>query len=180
MRVLLVTLTDMLPYMLTKVLNSELEYCAIVVDEADKARYMLRDVPPLRDKIYPLYEFQECIKEHYFDCVIFALNFWNYMSLKLKEWGLPKNKLVDLIITEEGNHFHNFFLERTLRYFDENSSNFEMFATGSSRVQQGLMPKVFRRKLINFGNLSQDFYYDYQIARRVLTQAGGGTESLTF
>ena len=38
MRVLLVTLTDMLPLALTKVLNVELEYCAIVTDDTIAAK----------------------------------------------------------------------------------------------------------------------------------------------
>ena len=176
MRVLLVTLTDILPYTLAKVLNPSLEYCAIVVDDVDTARYMFKDSKLLQDLIYPLYELKECISENYFDFAICVMNsWWNKMAAELKNCGLPKNKLIDIGITENKFHFRNFFLERALRYFIANSSKFEMFATGASRIQHGLVPKVFKNhKLFNFGSSSEDLYYNYQIARHILIQARGG------
>ena len=38
MRILLVTFTEYLPFAFTQVLNPELEYCAIVVDEPEPAK----------------------------------------------------------------------------------------------------------------------------------------------
>ena len=61
MRVLLVTFSEYLPVALTQVLNPALEYCTIVVDEPDIAKNMLKNVPPLRDKIFPFYDLKECI-----------------------------------------------------------------------------------------------------------------------
>ena len=170
MRVLLVTLTDMLPFVLTQVLNPALEYCAVVVEESDLAKRRLVNVPPLREKIYPLYELKECIAENYFNVAICAFPFWNEMSKEFKKYGLPKNKLISLTEIHTNG---NFLLEKSLRYYGQNLLDFEMFATGASRVQFGLVPKQFKRKLFNFGNSSQDLYFDYQIARRILTKRGG-------
>ena len=127
MRVLLVTWTDLLSFVLTRVLNPNLEYCAIVVDNVEKARNITKDIKQTQDIIQPFYELKECIAENYFEVVICAFPFWNEMSKEFKKYGLPKNKLIDLIKIHIND---NFLLEKALRHFNENSSKFEMFATG--------------------------------------------------
>ncbi|MBQ7476849.1 MAG: hypothetical protein IJT06_05590 [Selenomonadaceae bacterium] len=171
MRILLVTLSEYLPFALTQVLNQDLDYCAIVVDEPEVAKKILANVPQLRDKIYPFYELKECIQNFHYDFLLCVYPSWNELSKKFKKLGLPKNKLVDLTMIHTPD---NFLLERAMRYFDEHAAEFEMFATGASRIQFGLDTTKFKRKLFNFGNTSEDLYYNYQVARHVLSQTGGG------
>ncbi len=84
MRVILVTLTDMLPYVLTQVLNPALEYCAIVVDDVDVARNMTKDVKPLQNSIYPFYELKECIQNFHYDLII-AIYDWRIHTILPKQ-----------------------------------------------------------------------------------------------
>lgn len=174
MRVLLVTLTDMFPFALTQVMNPELEYCAIVVDEPEPAKAMLKNVPQLREKIFPFYELKECIQNFHYDFLLLVHPEWNSLSKKFTECGLPKNKLVSLSRIHTPD---NFLLERALRYFSEHAAEFEMFATGVSYAEYGLDTTKFKRKLFNFGNTSQDLYFDYQIAKRALAAMGGEKQS---
>ena len=41
----------------------------------------------------------------------------------------------------------NFLLDRALRYYQKNFSDFEMFASGMSYTDIGLLPKCFTKKL---------------------------------
>lgn len=92
MRVLLMSLSDVLPLALTQVLNPALECCAIVVDEPEKSKKLLGD-NPLSNIIYPFYELKECIEKFYFDCAV-------SMELGIGDWGkkygIAKNKFVNL------------------------------------------------------------------------------------
>ena len=176
MRVLLVTLTDLLPYALTKVLNPSLEYCAIVVDDATVAKNMLKDVKPLQNLIYPFYELKECIQNFHYDVVICYSFGHDTFESNLRRYGVSKNKLVNLVSL----HSHeNFLLERALRYYSEYAGEFEMFATGMSYTECGLEPQNFKLKLFNFGRGTQDLYYDYKIAQFVFTHAGGGAGKIS-
>ncbi len=98
------------------------------------------------------------------------------MSKEFKKYGLPKNKLISLTEIHTND---NFLLEKSLRYYGQNLLDFEMFATGLSYVEYGLVPKQFKHKLFNFGNSSQDLYFDYQIARRILTKRERGSGKLS-
>ena len=174
MRILLVTLTDILPYALTQVLNPALEYCAIVLDDEETAKKILANVPPLRDKVRPFYELKECLEDNYFDMVIFLSEgraTWTIYKT-LTEYGLPRDKFLNINLSHNGTE--HCLVEKTLRYYKEHAENFEMFATGTSFTAVALDATQFKRKLFNFGRSSNDLYYDYQIVKFVLNEAGGG------
>lgn len=172
MRILLVTFSELLPTTLLSILNPELECCAIVVDEPERAKQILED-NPLTNIIYPFYELKDCADNFYYDCIVFATPFWEFPNVaNIEKWGLPKKLLVSVpsIHTPE-----NFYIERALRYYKEHAAEFEMFATGSSFVHNALDTKKFTLKLFNFGHSSQDLYYSYKIAKYLLHEAGGGS-----
>ena len=174
MRILLVTFTEYLPFAFTQVLNPELEYCAIVVDEPDIAKRMLAKVPPIRDRIFPFYELKECVENNYYDFVLLIATFdFNEINAdilrNLKEYGLPNEKFVEISFYPN----FNFQVERALRYYKEHVQDFEMFATGASRIRHALIPKFFKRKIFNFGCDGEDIYYHYKIANEVMRLGGG-------
>lgn len=70
----------------------------------------------------------------------------------------------------------NFLTERALRYYENHRAEIEMFATGTSHAALGLDTSRLKYELLNFARPSQDLYYDYQIAKRVLTPNTGGTK----
>ena len=171
MRVLLVTFSEYLPVALTQVLNPALEYCTIVVDEPDIAKNMLKNVPPLRDKIFPFYDLKECIENNYYDFVLLISTFAIDADIRasLKEYGVSEKKFVEVVFPAT----FNFQVERALRYYKEHVQDFEMFATGMSYTRYGLMPKIFKRKLFNLACDGQDLYYDYKTANEVMRLGGG-------
>jgi len=171
MRILLVTLTDVLPYALTQVLNPANDYCAIVVDEPDIAKKNLINEPQPLDKIYPFYELKECIKNNYYDAVLFMCEhpIWHTIIEQIRAYGVPGNKFLNVSISYSTRH-RPFLLERALRYYKEHAAEFEMFATGGCYTELGLDNTKFRYKLFNVGKGNQDLYFRYQIAKFILDQ----------
>ena len=173
MRILLVTWTNNLLHKL-KILNPANEYCAIVVDDPDIAKQILKNVPQLREKIFPFYELKECIENNYYDLTMFVSEeraSWSIAN-KFMKYGLPREKFFNLRLSING--FAPHFLEKNLRYYKEHAEDFEMFATGTSYTSVGLDVNKFKYKLFNLGQSSQDLYYDYQIAKFILNGTGGG------
>lgn len=170
MRVLLVTWTDQLLEKLS-ILNPELEYCAIVVDEVEPAKKILERVGLPASLLHPMYELKECVNDFYYDYVLCVENQWGGKALanKTKEYGTPTDK----ILSFAPNVIDNFLVDRSLRYFKEHASEFEMFATGISYVEKCLDVTRFKHKLFNFGKSSQDLYYDFQVAKRAVIYGGG-------
>lgn len=175
MRILLITLTDVLPYAFMKVLNPGNDYCAIVVDDDEKAKKMLENVPQLKEKIFPFYELPECIENFYYDfvlCICDGRFFWNIHN-RVSKCGLPRTKFFHVFVGTS-----NFDIEKTLRYYKEHAAEFKMFATGISYTSVALDVDKFKHKLFNFAVSSQDLYYDYKIAKYVLEVCGGGISSM--
>lgn len=169
MRVLLVTWTDHLLEKLS-ILNPELEYRAIVVDEVEPAKKILEQVGLPKDLLYPLYELKECVKDFHYDYVLCVEQSGGKRFLKiLREYDVPQNKLVGLNFLD----VINFFIERVLRYFKEHFTEFEMFATGISWTEMGLDGTRFKRRLFNLARSSQDLYYNFQTAKFALLCGGG-------
>lgn len=170
MRVLLVTWTDQLLQKLS-ILNPQLEYCAIVVDEVDPAQKILEQFGLPKTLIHPLYELKECVCDFYYDYVICIENGWGSkkLSTQVQEYNVQTNKILNFGATVL---VHNFLLERSLRYFKEHAAEFEMFATGISYVERCLDVTQFKHKLFNFGRGSQDLYYNFQVAKHAVTWGG--------
>ena len=176
MRILLVTFSEYLPFALTQVLNPANEYCAIVVDEPDISKKMFENIPQLKNKIFPFYELKECVENNYYDLVLLVSTFAIDSDIRanLKEYGVSDKKFVEIVFPV----MFNFQVERALRYYNEHIAEFEMFATGLSYTRYALIPKLFKRKLFNFGCDGQDLYYDYQVAKFILQVCGGGILSM--
>lgn len=177
MRVLLVTVADKLFRKLSR-LNPKLECCAIVVDDVESARKFLRRAKLSRKFLYSMDSLEECVKNFDYDYVVCVENkWWKYtLASKVEQCSVPRNKIVNFCNLHRGT---NFLLERSLRYFKEHAAEFEMFATGISTVEKGIEPAKFTRKLFNFGRGSQDLYYNFQVAKFVIS-CGGGQNNLRY
>lgn len=92
-RVLLVTLTDMLPFALAGILNPSLEYCVIVVDDVDVARDMLKNVKPLQALVHPFYELKECVNDFHYDLLmgIYDGRLREDLPKQIKDYCIVKN-----------------------------------------------------------------------------------------
>lgn len=171
MRVMLATLTDQLPGIFP-VLNPELEFCAIVVDETEPAKEILRRVGLPQNLLSPIYELKECIEDLYYDCLLCVTDYrtMNLLSDQTSDYGLPHNKFVHL---NDVTTAVSFSLKMALDYYKRHAAEFQMFATGISYTEEALLPVQFKHKLINLAYGSQDLYYDYQVAKHVVLCGGG-------
>lgn len=169
MRVMLVTWSDHFFEKLS-ILNADLEYCAIVVDEVEPVKKILEKVGLPNDLLYPLYDLKECVNSFYYDYIICIENgIESDLTKYAKLYGVPENKLINLSdVYSEGN----FLLEAYLRYWKEHVTEFEIFATGISYVEEALDITYFKRNLFNFAFASQDLYYDFRIAKHVISREG--------
>ena len=158
MRVLLVTWTDDLKEKLS-ILNPELKYLVIVTDDVESAKKILEGIGLPQSLIQPFYVLKDCLKIFRYDYCICVENSWWSTSLsdKIKKYGVPQNKIISFCAL---NSPMNFLLERSLRYFREHATDFEIFATGISHVEKAIDVTKFKRKLFNFGRGSQDLYYN--------------------
>ena len=178
MKVILVALSELFPFIFTQVLNPALDYCAIVVDEPEDAKKHLENNPQLRDKVFPLYELKECIQNNDYDAFLFMWEHptsWYSLIEQIREYGVHYNKFVNINFSYATKE-KIFLLERALRYYKEHAAEFEMFSTGGCYTALGLDNTKFRYKLFNLGKGSQDLYYDCQVAKFLLEQnsrAGG-------
>ncbi len=164
MRILLVTLTEYLPFAITTALNPMNDYCAIVVDEVEPAAGYLEKINYPKNKIFYFYDLPECLSENYYDCVVCVAESrdWKKLADAVRNAGCPKDKFVNLALVQTAD---NFLLERAMRYWTEHCTEFEIFVTGLSHAEIAFMPKYFKRKLFNFARGTQDLYFDYQIAK---------------
>ena len=171
-------MSDMLPKLLTEVLNPENDYCAIVVDKPEDTKKIVAQHNLSEELIYPLYDLKECISKLQFDYLLFLSDQRSACSSlknQFRNYGLPKEKVIDVICVNSDLHFR---MKRAMQYYKEHSAEFEMFATGLCYAEIGLDVNQFKRKLFNFGRGSQDLYYDYQMAKFVTAQGGRGKYAL--
>ena len=186
MKILIATLSDMLPSLLDKVLSPEVKFSAVVVDNVESAKKLLPS-----KKIFPLYDLKECVTKLDYDLVVCITPLRIYsqsLQKQVLKFGLPTNKIVSFVIINDfdedflSNTFPRyrmsdpFLLERSLRYYKKHSSEFEIFATGMSYTAYGLDTSKFKHKLFNFAGSSEDIYYDYQIAKFIIANNPRGGE----
>ena len=177
MRVLLVTNANELDKKLAA-LNPDLEYCGIVVDEVQSAKKALETVGLSQVPLYPMNELEACVKKFNQFYILCVAQDWCRMGLmRAVKKILPTRKIIDVWAIHTPI---NFLLERSLRYFKEHVAEFEMFATGISPTEKGIEPAQFKRKLFNFGRGSQDLYYNFQVAKFVISSCGGGHSKLRY
>ena len=178
MKILLVVSSASLPFTITTALNPKNDYCAVVTDEVNTAKDFVKKIGLPEKIIFPLYELKDLINEIYFDavvCISDGLTGYDDLANYAQRCGCPQNKFIHLRLL---NSSENFSLERALRYYEEHSDEIEIFATGNSHTCMGLDANKFKYKLLNFAHSAQDLYYNYEIAKRVLTpKTGGGRKS---
>lgn len=163
MRVLLVTSTEKLVEKMT-ILNPKLKYCALVVNDVEAAKEILAKVISSTKQIYPMEMLNEYLERLNYDYVVCVEDKWWKFTLakKVEACAVSGDKILNFCNLPWAT---NFLLERSLRYFKEHATEFEIFATGISTVEKGIDPAKFKRKLFNFGRGSQDLYYNFQVAK---------------
>ena len=164
MRILLATFSDILPFAVNEVLNPEVEFCAVVVDDVDSAKRILPS-----EKIFSLFELKECLNDFYYD---FAICISDKTMIYLlpepfRDNGLPKNKFVHL---HDVDGEYNFQLTKKFQDFKENFADFEIFATSPAYPDFGLNADKFSKKIFDFSIGGQDLYYSYKIAEKIFSE----------
>lgn len=179
MRILLVTPTAVLPFVISQVLNPENNYCAIVTDDIAAAKNFAKNVGMPENIFYPFYDLKECLEDFHYDCVVSYSNDHidgKHLAESLNYCKVPPKKYVSLSYLNSPRHF---LLKAALDYYKQHAAEFEMIATGLSYISYALNFYQFKKNLFNFAMYSQDLYYDYQIAKYVFSTNKGGDGLVT-
>lgn len=167
MKILLVTSAKKLEEKFAA-LNPELEYCAIVTDDVKSAKKFLESTGLSEVPLYPMKNLKKCLENLDYDYIVPVQEqiYSAEIMQELSKYNAPKRKVISFAAL---NHEINFMTECRLRYYKEHAQEFEIFVTGISGAYYGVDVSQFKRKTINLAKPSQDLYYDFQIAKTVLS-----------
>ena len=125
-----------------------------------------------KDMTYAFWQFREVLEKYQPDYV-FMLTIPNDESFELfkkeaRKVNFPTSRII--LLTDFISYDDIFDLGKRLEIYEKNPEQYKILATGLSYTQFGIVPECFELPLIKFAFSSQDLYYDYQIARRILDQ----------
>ena len=169
MKILLVTYSAILPFAFENFLNIKNGYSAIVVNEVEPAKNFLSQLGYPPTNVFGLNELAYCLKNFDYDCVVCIASVKIDFKTLLKQIKLHSEHGKYIINFNNINQTMNFNLKVRLDYIKKNSAEFKIFGTGMSYSQESLFEKYFDSKIFNFAFPSQDLYFDYQIAKFVLS-----------
>ena len=142
--------------------------CAVVTDNRIIA--VEQGIP--KGILYAFWQFREVLEKHQPDYVL-MLTIPNDESSTLfkkeaRNINFPTNRIV--MLTDFITYDDIFDLGKRFETYEKNPDKYRIFATGASLAQFGIRAECFELPLINFSFSSQDFYYDYQIAQKILNK----------
>lgn len=108
------------------------------------------------------------ILEHDYDYIVIASQYDKDIYDGLVQLGIPKEKIFMYVFW--GETFADRLTEK-YKSFIERQNNIEGFITGISYAYNGIDPSYFKHEIMNFSSPSQDLYYDYQIAKKLVTSS---------
>lgn len=154
-------------------LNPKLDYCAIVTKSVKPAKKILEQVGLSKDLLRPLTDLKACVEGLNYDYVLCAEGkfYKGKIINEVRKYDVPRDKMFNLC---KLSSLSNFKIKQVLSYYREHRQDFEMFATGISYVAHALDVTKFKRRLFKLAKPSQDLYYDFQIAKFVISCGGGG------
>lgn len=158
------TFSEVLPFAVNEVLNSEMEFCAVVVDKVEIAKKILPS-----EKIFSLFELKECLGNFYYDFAVCISDksMVNLLPEQFRNYDLPKNKFVHL---HDVDGEYNFQLTKKLNLFKKDFAYFEIFSTSPAYSKYALSENKFDRKIFDFSIGGQDLYYGFKIAEKILSE----------
>ena len=167
MRVVLVITRTYLEHV-DKILDQRnVEIVAVVTDD----RPMATEHGFAHDLVFGFWQLQNVLDRFDPEYVLFLVPFRSTienLSKKMREIKFPMNRICDL---SDYIHDESKYLAMEIWKLKENPSQYEIFSTGISYSKTGIDPNSFSLPLKSFAYASQDLYYDFQIAKRILKVA---------
>ncbi len=152
-------------------LNPNVDIAAIIVDNPKAAKLIIKKFNLSEDVVQPYFNLEECVKNLDYDYIVVSLR-WSMFSETvindLKALNLPRNKFVNLWDLDKPEHVSA--LTVLMNFYTQNSTAFNTFITGNSQFVYGIDINQLSMPTINFSRGSQDLYYDYLIAKKILQQ----------
>lgn len=146
--------------------QSHVNITAVVTD--DRVLAVQRGCP--KNFVYGFWQIKEVIKKFSPDYILFLVPFRapiEFFTREFKKMNYPLNKICDLSMYHSDEALH---LESRINRVRKNPDRYKIFSTGISYSRTGIDPDSFELPLISFADSSQDLYYDYQIAKRLLNE----------
>ena len=179
MRVVVVTLANHIDAYLS-VTNPALDICAFVADEPNKAQPIAAKHNRGNVPFFPYHHLKECLDSFYFDKVINATRSPVHSTVvnDLLSYDVPNNKIITLINLDTPILVDT--LTKLLEVYKQNVNHFKIFVTGVSHTYHAIDINQFKLPAISFSYDSQDIYFDYKIAQKVVSfsSRGGGPSNL--
>ena len=167
MRVVLVITRTYLEHV-DKILDQRnVEIVAVVTDD----RPMAIEHGFAHDLVFGLWQLQNVLNRFDPEYVLFLVPFRSTienLSKKMREIKFPMNRICDL---SDYIHDESKYLAMEIWKLKEDPNQYEIFSTGISYSKTGIDPNSFSLPLKSFAHSSQDLYYDFQIAKRILKVA---------
>ena len=108
-----------------------------------------------------------------FDYIVIASQYYKDIIKNLEGLGISNNLVIP---------FYEYIDDIKLAYYSKYSFNklcnefemirnndIELFVTGLSYAEFGIMPDAFKVKAVNLGMSSQDLFYDYECAKKIIS-----------
>ena len=144
-----------------------LELAAIVTVPLPQTEQILSRHGITGTAVRPYYELPECVHDLYYEYVFYASqgNDGKRLRTDLLALGVAKEQLVNLSLLCS-DWLYN--ISRLMRYYEHHTADFQILATGSSYAYYAIDGHGMTLPLLDFTADSQDLFYGYALARRVL------------
>lgn len=170
MRILIVAYGKYLESIL-KIINigsTELEICAVVTVPLSNTERIIGQYGISARSVHPYYELPECINNLYYDFIFYAAEGKaEEIGKQLRELGAGKEQMVNLSLLVSDRLYN---ISRLMQYYKTHVTDFSLLLTGSSYAHYSVNGKNMSLPLLDFSVDSQDIYYGYWLAERVLSQ----------
>ena len=171
MRILLVAYGMALDRVLNCILSENsaggVELAAIVTVPLPETGQILSRHGITSTVVRPYYELPECVHDVYYDYVFYAdLGKAERLRADLTALGVSREKLVNLSLLCSERLYN---ISRLMRYYVHHAADFQILATGSSYAHYAIDGQEMTLPLLDFTVDSQDIFYGYALAKRILT-----------
>lgn len=126
-----------------------------------------------KELTYAFWQFREVVQNLQPDYVLMLTvsddPSFEMFKKEARKVDFPTEKIIQL--SDFLYYSREFDLGKMLEKYEQNPNQYQILTTGLSYTLFGIEPNSFDLPLIKFAFASQDLYYDYQIARKILNEA---------
>lgn len=169
MRVLLVAIEDGLKLSLQLMNLQNVDIAAIITVPTNNVFDMVKKYPGLQNKVHEYGELRECCNEMYWDTVVVCGYNEDKIVEDLMKIGVERQRIINFSVFRL-----SFFwgVYNVLEAYKKDPLRYKNIITGMSYAVFGINALKLKEPAIKLAFDSQDFFYDYKLARYALDLIG--------